>query len=288
MHDRVVVYTKKFGELSVERIDAEDSQASEILARVGAGSLFASNRLIIIKGLAANRELAEAPDKLIAAVSDDHEIILVLPKPDKRSRLYTVLKKDTQFKEINIQTGAGLIDWLLGIVTNLNGQIDRRVAAYLIERVGNDQVSLVQELNKLVTYEPNITRQTIDLLVEPSLHSTIFQLLSSAFYGDKMAVERIYNEQRSLKEEPQKIIGLIVWQLHILAVVKAAKTKSVEEIAHDLGANAKSIAVSAGLAGRLSDTKLNSLIAKLLELDNKIKQQSVNEDDVLLYFLLSI
>ncbi len=288
IHDQVAAYTEKYGELSIEKIDAEDSLASEIIARVSAESLFASNKLMIIRGLEANSELAEAPDKIITAVSDAHELILVLPKPDKRSRLYAVLKKNTQFKEVNGRTGADLIDWLIDIVTDLGGQIDRGIAAYIINRIGNDQVALANELSKLVIYDPNITRQTIDLLVEMSPQSTIFQLLSAAFSGDKRAVERLYNERRFLKDEPQQIIGLIVWQLHILAVIKASKSKPVDEIAHDLGANPKSVAVSANLARRLSDTKLNLLITKLLELDNKIKQQAVNADDVLLYFLLSI
>ncbi len=288
INDRITAYKAKFGDMAIERIDAEEIQASEIIARVSSESLFASNKLIVLKGLAANRELAEAPDRLIAAVSEAHELIVVLPKPDKRSRLFSELKKGTQFNEIGPLSGSGLVGWLINLVAEAGGHIDRATATYLIERTTGDQVALANEANKLVNYDPNITRQTIDLLVEPSPQSTIFQLLSAAFSGNKRAVEKIYNEQRSMKVEAQQIIGLIVWQLHQLAVIKAAKSKPVNEIANDLGVKPNSVSASSSLARRLSEADLNNLITKLLALDDKIKQQAVNDDDVLLYFLLSI
>ena len=288
INERIAAYKAKFGDMAIERIDAEEIQASEIIARVSSESLFASNKLIVLKGLAANRELAESPDRLIAAVSEAHELIVVLTKLDRRSRLFSELKKSTQFNEIGPLSGSGLVGWLINLVAEAGGHIDRATAIYLIERTTGDQVALANEANKLVNYDPNITRQTIDLLVEPSPQSTIFQLLSAAFSGNKRAVEKIYNEQRSMKVEAQQIIGLIVWQLHQLAVIKAAKSKPVNEIANDLGVNPNSVSASSSLARRLSEADLNNLITKLLALDDKIKQQAVNDDDVLLYFLLSI
>ncbi len=285
---KVLEFTDQFGAMAVERIDAGEAEASEVLSRVGAESLFASHKLTILKGLADNRELAESVEKLISSVGAGHELVIVLPKPDKRSKTYALLKKISKMVESTGQSGSDLVNWARDFTKEQGGTIERDAAVYLIERVGNDQVVLASELNKLITYDPHVSCQTINLLVEPSPQSKVFDLLRAAFAGNKRTVEKIYAEQRALKVEPLSIIGLIVWQLQMLAVIKAARSKTNDEIANDLGSKITAVASSANLSRRISDDRLNSLITGLLELDDKLKQQAINADDALLYFLLTI
>src|SRR3546814_19438404 len=59
--------------------------------------------------------------------------------------------------------------------------------------------------------------------------STIFELLDAALSGNTRRALELYEEQRSMKVEPQQIIAMLAWQLHVLAVVKAAGERRSEE-----------------------------------------------------------
>lgn len=159
---------------------------------------------------------------------------------------------------------------------------------YLIERVGVNQQLLSNELTKLAAYGPNITKESIDLLTEPTPQSTVFQLLDAAFAGDGKKTLAIYQEQRAGKLEPQALIAMLTWQFHVVAVVKAAGKRSDADIAAETKISPFVIRKSKQISNNLTTSRLKLLLSQLLQLDIKTKTTTLDADDALQAFLLHI
>jgi DNA polymerase-3 subunit delta len=161
-------------------------------------------------------------------------------------------------------------------------------ARFLAERVGANQQSLVHELEKLLLYEPNITRASIELLTEATPQSTVFQLLEAAFAGNKKRALELYAEQRVQKVEPQQIIAMLAWQLHIVALAKTAGQRTPDTAAKEAKVSPFVFKKSAAIARRLSLTELKKLIADLLKIDWRLKRESIDADEAVQNYLLAL
>ena len=213
---------------------------------------------------------------------------MVEPKLDKRLAYYKFLKKKTDFREYPELDMNGMAQWLVAEAKSKDGTISLSDARYLAERVGVNQQLLDGEIEKLLLYSPQITRQTIDLLTEPNPQSTIFELLESAFAGNTRQAIRLYEEQRSMKVEPIQIIAMLAWQLNVLAIVKTAGSKSSQEIAKEAKLNPYVVSKSQGIARKLSLPEIKILVSDLLEIDTSSKRTSIDTDDALKHYILKL
>ena len=168
------------------------------------------------------------------------------------------------------------------------GNVSLADARALIDRLGASQQLLRSELDKLLAYEPHITRQTIETLTERTPQSTVFELLDAAFAGNAPRAMALYKEQRELKVEPQAIIALLAWQLHILALVCAGASRSADEIARAAKLSPFVVRKSQRLAEKLSLAHIKTQIAQLLELDERLKTQAMNADEAVQLYLLQL
>ena len=168
------------------------------------------------------------------------------------------------------------------------GSLSASDARLLVDRIGTNQLILMHELDKLLAYNVHITRASIELLTDRTPQSSVFELLDAAFSDNIKRTMQLYNEQRSMREEPQKIMAMLIWQLHILAIVKAGGNRSAEIIAKDSGLNPYTVRKSQNLAQRITATKLKQMIRDLRTFDVRLKSESLNADEVVRYYFLRI
>ena len=273
------------GDLALERIDAEEADMATILDAIASVPFLASNKMVVISN-ASQKDLLEKIVTVDAPESTD--VIVLIPKVDKRASYYKALQKHAGFKSFEIGKQPNLLTWIIDSVQDLGGTINQTSARYLIDRVGPNQMLISKELEKLVLYQPEVTQETIELLCEPNPQSTIFELVDAAFAGKQKQAETIYAEQRAQKVEPHAILGMIVWQLHILAIVKTAGQRSADVIAKDAKLNPFVVRKSMNLARNLSFEHIKKLLADAQELDELLKTKPINSDEALKTFLLSI
>jgi len=273
------------GDLALERIDAEEADMATILDAIASVPFLASNKMVVISN-ASQKDLLEKLVTVDAPESTD--VIVLIPKVDKRASYYKALQKHAGFKSFEIGKQPNLLTWIIDSVQDLGGTINQTSARYLIDRVGPNQMLISKELEKLVLYQPEVTQETIELLCEPNPQSTIFELVDAAFAGKQKQAETIYAEQRAQKVEPHAILGMIVWQLHILAIVKTAGQRSADVIAKDAKLNPFVVRKSMNLARNLSFEHIKKLLADAQELDELLKTKPINSDEALKTFLLSI
>lgn len=281
-------FLQQYGDLAVERIDGSEVELARLHEALTSLPFLASKKLIILREPSTNKQFMEQAEQLLAEVPESTDVIVVEPKLDKRLSYYKYLKKTTDFREFPELDINGLVRWLADTAKQQGGSLAPADGRYLVERVGANQQLLSNELEKLLLYKPKINRQSINLLTELAPQSTIFQLLEAAFAGNKRRTLQLYAEQRALKVEPPQIIAMLAWQLHVLAVVKAAGDRSTDQIAKDAKMSPYVIKKSQNIARQLSLAALKRFISDLLQIDVRSKRTSLNPDEALQNYLLEL
>jgi len=281
-------YVEEFGDIGLEQKDGEEVTAERMIEAVQSLPFLVAKKLVILRNPGAQKAFAERLEDILKGVSDTTDLIIIETKVDKRSSYYKVLKAQTEYKEFNDLDPVKLNNWIVQYAKAYGGSISPADARYLLERVGQNQQLVAMEIDKLLTYQPAIDRASIELLSDQTPQGTIFELLDAAFTGQTKKVDKLYHAQRALKAEPQQIIAMLAWQLHILALVKTAGERSVDAIASEVKVNPFVVRKTQYLAKDLSLAQVKDLVGKALELDIKLKSQTIDADDALQHFLLTL
>jgi DNA polymerase-3 subunit delta len=281
-------FVAEHGGLTLERLDGEEGDFEAIRRALTSLPFLAAQQLIVLRAPSKNKQFVEQFEQLLVALPDTTDVIIVEPKLDKRLNYYKFLKKDTTFREFPELDHNALALWLTSIAKEYGGSLGSGDARYLVERVSVSQQLLAHELDKLLLYNPHITHQTIDLLTDPVPQSTIFQLLEAAFSGYNKETLDLYAQQRALKVEPQQIIALLAWQLHVVAILKTAGDRNADQIAKEAGMNPYVVRKSQTIARRLSLTELKKRVADLAVIDKRLKRTLINPDEALQHYLLTL
>ncbi len=281
-------FISKYGDLAYEKVDGEEVPAERLIEAAQSLPFLAPEKLVVLYNLGSQKQFSDSVENVISGVPETTRLVIVEPKVDKRSSYFKVLKSITDFKEYNELDNFELSKWIVQYAKDQSGNITPADANYLIEKIGQSQMLLASELDKLLNYSPNIDRQNIDLLTDRTSQSTIFELLDAVFAGRSKQALDLYHEQRALKVEPQQIIAMLAWQLHTLAMIKTAGDKTPDQIAKEAKLNPFVVRKSLAIAKRLTTKQLKDMIRKALELDVRLKTESINPDDALQEYLLGL
>jgi len=285
----VAEFIAAHGDMAVERLDGEEATYERMLESVESMPFLADRKLVILRAPGSNKEFAEAFADFPSRVADSCDVVLVEPKLDKRSSYFKSLKKLSGFKEYTSLDSQGLARFAQEYATNNGGTISSSTARMLVERLaGTDQLLLQNELDKLLSYNLHITNESVGLLIDRQPQSTVFELLEAAFSGNTARVVSLYAEQRALKVEPQQIVAMLAWQLHILALVKAAKDRSPDTIAREAKVHPFVVKKSQALVRRMSRNELIGHLRDLRAFDVRMKSEGIVADEAVQYYLLKL
>ena len=284
----VGAFESEHGDLALERIDCEEAEFAQIQAALTSLPFLSSKKMVILRSPSTNKQFVEQSEQLLSDVPETTEVILIESKLDKRQSYYKFLKKETDFHEFSELDLNGLASWVVAEAKQKKGEINSSDARYLAERIGLNQQMLGNELEKLILYNPKVTRQTIDLLTDATPQSTIFQLLDAAFAGNTRHALELYKEQRAMKVEPVQIVAMISWQLNVLAIVKTAGDRPAQTIAKEAKINPYVVTKSQGIARKLSLAELKTLVKDLLDIDTKSKSTNLDTDEALQHYILKL
>lgn len=280
-------FVDEFGDLAVEAIDGEEATEDQIRFSLESLPFLSPKKLVIIKRLSSNKTLAENIEDFISNVSDSTDIILVEPKPDKRGIYYKTTKKLTRLEEFVELDELSAGKWLVDEAKKAGGELSISDARYMAERVGLNQQILHTELIKLIDYDSKISRQNIDDLTEASPQGTVFNLLDAAFAGNRRRALELYESQRTQRLEPQAILGMIVWQMHLVALVGSSK-KTIDQLAKDTKRSPFVLGKARSISERLGRAELKNLLDRLCALDKRLKSESIDVDEALRQLLFDL
>jgi DNA polymerase-3 subunit delta len=279
---------KDYGDLALETLDGEEAEYDRIREALESVPFLSARKMVVLKNASASKEFTENAETLLADLPEITDVVVVEPKLDKRLSYYKYLKKATDFREFGELDERGLARWLVDTSKASGASLSLGDASFLVQRVGTNQQLLASELEKLATYNPKITRETIELLTEPSPQSKIFDLLDAAFAGNHKKALALYQDQRQQNVAAQQIIAMLAWQLHILALAKTASGRSPDAIASEAKISPYVAKKSASAASKLPLAKLKTLVAELATLDRRLKSENLDADEALQHYLLKL
>lgn len=281
-------FTSEYGELALQRVDAEEADSQSVLEAVQSLPFLAARKMVIIRNASDNKSLSGQIEQIIDSAGDTTDIIFYEPSPDKRSSFFKILKSKTQLEEFSELDTRDLAEWLSDEAKRQGGSLNKADANYLIDRVGANQQQLAGELDKLITYDPRISRASIDLLSEKTPQSKVFDLLDAAFAGDKQRALELYADQRAQKVEPQAIMAMMAWQLRLLSLVKLGEGKDSQRIAKDAGLSPYPVMKAQNLARKIDDNKLRAMVGEALDIDQKGKSKNIDLDEALRTYITTL
>jgi DNA polymerase-3 subunit delta len=281
-------FVTEYGQLALERVEAENVDTQAIIEAVQSLPFLAARKMVVLRDLSANKPAAETIEQIISSTGETTELIIYEPNPDKRTSYFKVLKSKTQLEEHNELDAHALASWLTEEARNQGGKLGAADANYLVERIGANQQMLASELTKLLTYATQITRANIELLTEPTPQGKIFELLDSAFGGNKKRALKLYEEQRVQRVEPQAILAMIAWQLQLLALAKYSKDKPAATVAKDTGLNPYPVTKAKNLASKISEDELNKMVDEALDIDWRGKTTTIDLDEALKTYITTL
>lgn len=270
----VTAFVQQHGANAVERLEGAATTVTQLREAVSAVSLFAPQRLVVLKNPSANKELFAALDELVSAVPDGSTLVVVDGSLDKRTKTYKTLKAATDFREFAALSEPQLLKWMQQKVSEGKGEMTPAAARLLLEYVGTDQWQLASEIEKLLACQSKITEETIRALVTPNLQASAFALLDAALAGRAEAAQRQLRQLRA-SSDPYEFFGLLVWQANALALVAAAPKMSSAELASQSGLKPFVVQKSQGLVGRMGTAKVRAIVEVLATLDMQLKSTGV-------------
>lgn len=287
LNELVTGFEKQNGNFSIERIDSKKNNFDDVLSNLQSVSLLSPNRMFILDRPGNYETWTEGFSDLIETIPASTTVVVLEPKIDKRLKYFKDLKKIDQFESYDPLYNSQLYNWVVDYAKKQKATISFIDANYLVDVVGNDQNRLVNELDKLMTYDQLITKDNIDLLVEPSLNTTTFKLLDVAFSGQYQEVSKIFNHLIVGKTTIPMIIGAIAWQLQIFAIIKSSPTLSANQIASKTGTSINTIEKSGRVISKYSYSDLASYSRKLVSLSISFRDYQIDQNEALISLLNS-
>lgn len=288
LDSRYESFSKQHGQLAIEKIYLPEASYNQLASSLESVSLFVSTKMVVATDISGNKEVMEKIGQLVEMVDESTELIIVEGSVDKRSSYYKTLKKLGDFHEFGELNEAQAAAWIQEYVKSGHGEISFADANYMVQRIGANQTLLERELAKLLLYEPKITKDAIEQLTDQTPASTIFNLVDSVFSGNIARALKLYDEQRAQRVEPQSIYGMLVWQMHIVAVCSAAGQRNSDEIARDTGLNSYVVSKAQNIARKMGSGKVQDFLKLLRDIEINSKKQTYNLDDALKYAIASL
>jgi DNA polymerase-3 subunit delta len=266
---------------AVDKFAANETELFKLLDAVSTTPFLSDRRLVIVRDLGIEKTLADQIEKICQSVADTTDLMIIENHIDSRSRYLNFLKKTAEVREFLHLEGEALTNWVIEHSADLGGKISFNDAQALIDRVGTNHQLLESEIKKLLIFDKNISLKNIELLTVYNPQSSVFAMLDAAFTGNITKALGLYEEQRTQGMEPQAILGMIVWQLNVLAIIKSAGQMPVQEIVAQAKLSPFVIRKNRANTKRISNQKLAHLLKKAIHTDMMIKTTNVKADNAL-------
>jgi DNA polymerase III delta subunit len=255
---------------AVERIDGSELQLSQLPDILMGVSLFADKRLVVIKNLSDNKSVWPVFGDWITKVSSDIHLVIVEPKPDKRTSTYKALKESVDVREYSSwgeRDFQKAEKWLTEEAKKLGLDLNKKSIQLLVNRVGLDQWRLFHALDKL-SLTDDISEESIKNIIESDPVESVFNLFETAIRGDlDELVSMLHNLEKT--EDVYRLTSLLMSQVFQLAAVMSADKS--DNVVKDFGIHPYVVSKLTSVARELGKNKVVKVISIFTELDDDMK-----------------
>jgi DNA polymerase III delta subunit len=233
-------------------------------------SLFSTKRMVVIRNLSDNKFLWTGFVDWIPRLSDDVQLVLVEPKPDKRMLTYKELKKIGDVREYPVWTERDTSkaeQWVSEEATRQGIALDKKNTQLLVRRVGVEQWQLFHALEKLF-FVDEITTEVIEDVIDAQPNENVFNLFETALSGNTTKLIDML-QTLELSQDPYALFGLLSGQAFQLAAVAVASPE--DSVAKDFGVHPYVVSRLSSIAKKRGRAGARKIIAAFARADDDLK-----------------
>ena len=241
-------------------------------------------------------EEAAAYAKFFSDVPDYCTVVLVYEtvefKPDRRKKALAEVFDGAVVVEFTQPSDRELVSWIARHLKKAEKRITVDDAQYLIHRTGGAMTALLGELGKLCAYveDETVTREHIDLLVEPVLEAEVWALTDAIAAGRYETALQTLRTLLQKQEEPVKILGGMGSQFRRLLAAKRLMDggKRQQDLMKLCGIGSWPAQKTMESAKRLSERFCARAVELCLEADEKLKTSYDSPERILELLVLEM
>ena len=240
-------------------------------------NLFSKNKMVILKNISLNKSVWNMIPGWLDRADDNTSIIFIEKVIDKRSIFFKIVKKIKidvkEFSNLKPWETDKAISWLIGEAKQKKINLTRELATKIVERVGVDEWSLENNLEKIRLIDP-ADKALLNKIVDQNNNENIFNILEKVILNSKEPINQLIF-QLSGSEDAYAFLGLLSSQVYQMLVIKAAdKRISHEQIAKDLKVSSYSIEKLARVANKLTMVTIKKIMQEFILSDKQLKTTS--------------
>lgn len=294
------IVDKSFAEFNLIELEGKGLTPEALTEAVEGCPAFAEHKLVIVSDFDLYKSPAAFQNILPALLSDLPAYTCLvfyydtLPfKPDKRTKIHTLLEKQGCCAEFTHLEERELIAWIKRRVKALGKTIDNDTCAYLIFLCGNSMINLITEIEKAAAHSTlgEIKKYSIDSVCTRVLDAVIFDLTDAITVGRFDRAIAIVNDLVAQKNTEVAIFTAVLRHIQRLYAVKlsAQSRGNSKELLKLIGSGSSYYAQKlSNSARKLSLDWLRECVRICAETDAALKSSAADKQKILELALLKM
>lgn len=211
-------------------------------------------------------------------------------KLDEKRNIVKAIRKIAKVVEVDSINKKDLPKIVKQMFTKRNVEITDDALHELLSRLDLDMYQISNEVDKLSTYSNKIYLHDIEALTPKKLDDNIFDMIDAMFKKNSNKAFRIYNDLKSLGNEPVSLVSIIATQVRFLYQILVLSNKGYNEanIANELSAHPYRVKMGMEKVRNYSEYELEDMLDELSKLDIQIKTGDIDRFVGLELFILKM
>ncbi|WP_018658894.1 DNA polymerase III subunit delta [Allofustis seminis] len=213
-------------------------------------------------------------------------------KLDRRKKLTKQLLKMCQLVDVTSPKPHEAEKYFAQYLENSGYRMEDKAWHLFMQLTAGNLSKMIHELNKISVYQAQtevITLETVEQLVPKNLEYNVFELNRLVMAGDIQNALQFYQELLMKKEDPIKIIALLISEFRLLLQVKILQEQhsGQRQISDQLGIHWYRIKLALEKCSHFSLEQLADALESLIDVDYQIKTGQMDATTSFDFFVLS-
>lgn len=281
-------------DLNCSSFDMEEDTINDALFEASSFPFFGDRKVVFVQNpyFLTGKKVKSAPkhniDELEEYIKNPAEFtILVLFAPyeklDRRKKITKTLEKNAQLIDVSSPYPNEVNRYVKEIIKEKGYQMTDSAFQLFTERTDGHLTDMMHELNKLFLYHVDskkITKDSIRYLVPKSLEQNVFELNTLVLNNQVEASIEAYHDLLVQKEEPIKIVALLISQFRLLLQVKILQKQGYPQgdIAKVLKVHPYRVKLALQNVRRYDQKLLSKALDYLIDADYKMKTGQIDQE----------
>ncbi len=284
---------KEDRDFNFDRLSAKQAGVAAILNLYKTAPMMANARTIVVEDLdALDKDELEVLAKTISPKITDCHLILIAEKIDKRTVFYKTISKLCEVVEFKKPYPNQIPQFVTEQAQTLEIKLEPGVAQILVEAVGTDLMSLIQELEKLkiaIIPRNNLTVADVRKFVANGLLENIFELTQTLAEKNLQKSFTLFHRFQEQGEPVIRTVSLIISHFRKLLLLKDAQTqKANEPLEKILGVHPFFVKDYVSQVKAFSQQDLRRIFVSLMTLSENMRSINMSQETLFENFLQNV